>query len=325
MITLYGNSPDGLTITSDATQLTADVVWVDLLKPSNSEETVVESTLKVDIPTREELYEIEASSRFFKEGNAVFMTVNVISNADTAQPESAAITFVLVEQCLVTLRYSASQAFNNLVYRLHREPSVGASGESVLTGLLEAIVDRTADILERAGTDLEAVSREIFGGNSPAGATKHTTNELRDVLRRIGRNGDITSKARESLMSLSRLLPFLAQATQGKVTQAVSDVINMLHRDTESLSNHASFVSDKANFLLEATLGTINIEQNNTVRIFSVAAVVFLPPTLIASLYGMNFQFMPELQWKFGYALAVGLMIASAVMPYLYFKHRRWL
>ena len=324
MLNIYLNQPQGVTTVTSASEVPADAVWIDLNKPTTNEEAAIEAALKVDIPTREELYEIEASSRLFKEGDAIFMTASVISNADTAQPESSVVTFILVGQRLVTLRYFVSQAFTNFTQRLQREPGLAESGASVLVGLLESVVDRIADILERVGYDLEAVSREIFGGTA-TGAQRHTANELRDVLRRIGRNGDLTSKARESLMSLSRLLPFLNQATRGKIPQDITDKIKMLHRDTESLSTHASFIADKANFLLDATLGIINIEQNNTVRIFSVTAVVFLPPTLVASVYGMNFEFMPELHWKLGYPFGVALMIASAVLPYFYFKHRRWL
>ncbi len=182
-------------------------------------------------------------------------------------------------------------------------------------GLLEQIVDRLADIMEACVADLETISRQVFGEN---GSRDH-----KEVLRRVGRVGDLATKAKDSLLSLNRMVLFLTSQTRvGKETRTR---LKTLSRDVQSITEHATYVASKVTFLLDATLGLINLEQNNIIKIFSVAAVAFLPPTLIASIYGMNFSVLPELEWPFGYPLALGLMVLSAVLPFLYFKRKGWL
>jgi magnesium transporter len=191
----------------------------------------------------------------------------------------------------------------------------------VLVGLLDALIDRVADVLERIGLEVDGISHEIFEHSS-----KPSGGDFQDILRRLGLRGDLTSKVRESLVGIGRLLMFFAQAsTISKTAKELRNRLRTMSRDVRSLTDHASFLSSKINFLLDATLGMINIEQNAIIKIFSVVAVVFLPPTLIASLYGMNFAYMPELQWPFGYPMALALMVGSALAPLLYFKRRGWL
>ena len=197
------------------------------------------------------------------------------------------------------------------------------TGESVLVALLEAIVDRLADILERAGRDIDQISRAVFRHRADKPTRSH---DFQEMLEAIGRKGDLTSNIRDSLVTLERLVGFLCQAMlPRKNGRDMRDRVKTLARDIRSLEDHASFLSQKITFLLDATLGMINIEQNAIIKIFSVAAVVFLPPTLVASIYGMNFEFMPELGWHLGYPLALVVMIGSAILPYLYFKRRGWL
>ena len=144
-------------------------------------------------------------------------------------------------------------------------------------------------------------------------------------MERIGRDGDLTSKARESLVTLGRQLTFIQQAQAIQIPKELLPRYRSMSRDVLALSDHASFLANKSSFMLQATLGLINIEQNNIIKIFSVAAAVFLPPTLIASIYGMNFRFMPELDFHLGYPLALFLILISAVLPYIYFRRRGWL
>jgi magnesium transporter len=297
-------------------------VWIDLLQPTREEELIVEGALGLDVPTREEIREIEASSRLYRKGGALFMTTVVISNADTPRPETTEITFILAGTRLITLRYAGVQPFSNYVASQQRGEQPTLRGEQVLLGLLDAIVDRVADILERTGGDLDAVSHEIFHGDAARAGKRGNRHH---ALRRIGRNGDMTSKASESLVSLARLLTFLGQADENSRRAEANGLLEVLDRDIKSLASHANFLSEKANFLLSATLGLVNIEQTDIIKIFSVAAVMFLPPTLVASVYGMNFKFMPELNWPIGYPCAILLMIASAVLPYCFFKRRGWL
>jgi len=191
----------------------------------------------------------------------------------------------------------------------------------VLVDLLDAIVDRAADILERIGAEVDAVSRDIFEPES-----ERTGAHYKAILTAIGRRGDLTSKVRESLVSIGRLLLFLANEAEGmRWNKDTRTLLNSMQRDVQSLSDHATYLSNKITFLLDAVVGVVTIEQNNIIKIFSVAAVALLPPTLIASIYGMNFKHMPELDWRYGYPLAIFLMIAGAVLPYLFFKWKKWL
>ncbi|MDX1606979.1 MAG: magnesium transporter CorA family protein, partial [Candidatus Competibacterales bacterium] len=270
-------------------------------------------------PTREEMEEIEVSSRLYQEDGALFMTAMILSRADTDDPRSTAVTFILSDARLVTLRHDEPRSFRLFAARAQRYQSDMRRGELVLTGLLEAIVDRTADILERVGSDLDAVSREVF-------APPRRGRDFHESLRRIGRIGDLGSKVQESLISIARLLTFYNQTLDtGKGSKELRGRIKTLSRDVQSLTDHASFLSSKISFLLDATLGMINIEQNAIIKIFSVVAVIFLPPTLVASIYGMNFALMPELGWRFGYPWALGLMVVSAILPFWFFKRRGWL
>ncbi len=193
---------------------------------------------------------------------------------------------------------------------------------TVLAGLMEAFIERIADVLERVGADLDGVSSNIFARNGNGQPTSH---DLRAMIERIGFNGELNSKGRESLVSLGRLLMFVQQSVPG-ISAEQRDRFHSISRDVLSLSDHASFLGSKVSFLLEATLGLINVEQNNIIKIFSVAAVLFLPPTLIASIYGMNYHLLPDLPGKYSnFFFSIGLMIASMGVTYWLFKRKGWL
>ncbi|MDP3899233.1 MAG: magnesium/cobalt transporter CorA [Mesorhizobium sp.] len=300
------------------------VVWVDLLKPTAPEEDLIETWLGIDVPTREEMEEIEISSRLYVEDGAVFMTATLPAHTDDDAPFMSPVTFVLAGTRLVTIRYHEPRAFETFPARAQKAATGCTTSETILMGLLDAIVDRLADVLERAGRDVDQISRDIF--QTKAIKPTKRDRDFQALLKTIGRKEDLTSHIRDSLMTLQRLSGFLGNALasekNGKDTRAR---VKTLSRDITSLSDHAAFMSHKITFLLDATLGMINIEQNAIIKIFSVAAVVFLPPTLVASIYGMNFDLMPELKWTLGYPFALLLMVLSAALPYLYFKRRGWL
>ncbi|HEY4135165.1 MAG TPA: magnesium transporter CorA family protein [Alphaproteobacteria bacterium] len=302
--------------------LPEDSVWIDLLNPTGEEERALERALGVEMPTHEEMREIEVSSRLYQEGAGTYMTATVLAKSDTLQPESTVVTFILVGEILVTLRYGEPAPFRTFAARCLRQSMLRASGEAVLMGLLDAVTDRLADLLERVGLDIDAISSEVF---DPAPGVSHGGDFFKDMLRRVGRNGDLASKCRESLVSINRLLTFIGSIADLPARKDIESRMPTVMADVHSLSDHSTFLSGKVNFLLDATLGMVNIEQTNIIKLFSVAAVVFLPPTLIASIYGMNFEHMPELAWHLGYPLALVLMVASAIAPYWYFKYRRWL
>jgi magnesium transporter len=323
MLTTYENQSGVLEPHKNPRRITEQTVWIDLLNPKEAEVTKVERALKLDVPTREEQREIEASSRLYQENGAHFMTATVLYQADMTEPVATPITFILAGNRLITLRYAEPRAFAIFAARCARPETNLTSGMTVLIGLIEAIVDRLADFIERIQGGVDALSHSIF--EMKGGAA--TRQQRFDVsLKSIGREGEITSWARDSAHSLGRLLTFLAHAAnERKEDKLVKARIRTAARDVASLTDQLSFLSNKIVFLLDATLGMINIEQNNIIKIFSIAAVVFLPPTLVASAYGMNFEFMPELKWAFGYPLAILLMVVSAVVPYLLFKWKGWL
>jgi magnesium transporter len=312
-----------------ADTLTRDVVWVDLCNPTPSEIASIERGFHMEVPTREEMGEIEASSRLYTENGALVMTAPILHRATAEIPESGVITFILLAETLVTVRFVDPLPFAAFARRAERNPGLAATAQSALLGLLEAITDRLADVLELAQADMEQVSRDIFAKRAALSAgtasreARRKAPDLQDTLRRIGRVGDLATKARDSLLGLSRIAVFLN--AQAEMKKDIKARIKTLSRDLGSITDHAHFLAGKVNFLLDATLGLINIEQNAIIKIFTVAAVAFLPPTLIASIYGMNFDFMPELKWHYGYLVAIGLMILSAVLPMWYFRRRGWL
>jgi magnesium transporter len=323
MIRGYGNENGRLRVVEGASAPLESLVWIDLVNPTDAEEEEVEKRLGIDVPTKEEMEEIEISSRLYNEDGASFMTATLPSRADGDDPEMAPVTFILAGGRLITVRYHEPRAFQTFPRRAEKVTMGCETGEGVLIALLEAIVDRLADILERAGREIDGISRDIFQHRT-AKPTK--SRDFQNVLEAIGRKGDLTSNIRDSLVTLERLIGFLGQATmQRRSGKELRERVKTLSRDVRSLADHASFLSQKITFLLDATLGMINIEQNAIIKIFSVAAVVFLPPTLIASIYGMNFEHMPELRWLAGYPFAIGLMVLSAILPYLFFKRRGWL
>jgi magnesium transporter len=323
MLTIYENRSGTLARQKGKPKIGEEAVWIDLLNPTEDEEKKVERALKFNVPTREEQQEIEASSRLYQENGAYFMTATLLYTSEQGDPRTTPATFILAGQRLVTVRYAEPRAFSIYVARCNRTETDLKSGPAVLVGLLETIIDRLADFIERLQAEVEGLSHSIFEIKGGAVSRQRRFDVL---LRAIGREGEITSKARESAHSLGRLLTFFIHtANERKEVKPLQARIRTAARDVASLTDYATFLSSKIIFLLDATLGGIQIQQNDIIKIFSVAAVVFLPPTLIASIYGMNFQFMPELSWWFGYPLAIVLMILAAVLPYLYFKRRGWL
>lgn len=324
MIKAFVVENDRLRLADSIAAAKDSIVWADLLNPTREEEAAVEQLLGVAVPTREEMEEIEISSRLYVEDGAYFMTATLPSQADSDFPVMSPVTFVLRRNLLVTIRYHEPKAFLSFPLRAEKAAIGCTTGETILVGLLEAIVDRLADVLERVSRDVELLSKDIF--NPTATKASKRDRDFQMILKGIGRKESLTSNMRDSLTSLQRVAGFLANATgQAKNGKDAKARVKTLSRDVASLTDHASFLSQKITFLLDATLGMINIEQNGIIKIVSVAAVVFLPPTLVASIYGMNFDLMPELKWALGYPFALGLMVVSAILPFWWFRRRGWL
>ncbi|MBX9590659.1 MAG: magnesium transporter CorA family protein [Hyphomonadaceae bacterium] len=325
MLTVY-DPVNGALIKSDGPAAINDgAVWIDLLNPTKDEDAVVEQALAIAVPTREEMAEIEASSRLYQEGGAHYMTAVVLHQPDAPNEPatSTPITFILAGHRLVTVRYAEPRALKIFLNRVQKKDAACMSGTAVLVGLLEAIIDREADRVERIQGEVDKLSQTIFGVRGG-----ERTRSLRfDVnIRAIGREGELTSRSRESLLTLGRLLTYLGHVMSERGDdKTLKARVKTANRDVQSLADHIGYLSTKITFLLDATLGMINNEQNTIIKIFSVLAVALMPPTLVGTIYGMNFEHMPELKWLFGYPFALGLMVVSAVIPWLYFKRKGWL
>lgn len=323
MLTFY--VPQGTTLERVAASAEPPqrVIWCDLISPTPEEDRIVERVLGVAVPTREEMQEIEVSSRLYVENGARYMTVTLMCQSDTDMPKTTPVTFILADKKLVTVRYDEPRPFSIISNKLARVCSATATGETVLMDLLDAIIDRAADILEKVAAEVDIVSHQIF---EPTPRRTDRSRTYNQIMRSIGRKGDLSSKVRESLVSLGRLVVFLASETDGmKWPKEMRAQLKVMQRDVHSLSDHATYLTNKIQFLLDAVLGMVSIEQNNIIKLFSVASVALTPPILIASIYGMNFKHMPELGWVLGYPFALALMVLSALAFYLYFRRRGWL
>lgn len=329
MITAYVKTQQGIKPVSvqDISDFPEETVWLDLLEPSKSEEQVIESFLGIEVPTSQEIVEIEDSSRFYRREDTIYLTASLLVRLETDQPSTTDIRFILTPAAVISVRYLDSRRFRLFTNRLTYGSMQIQSSDSLMERMIELIIDDLADSIEATALDLDRLAHHVFfsrpGSDTQGASDSHV--DLKETITEIGKYGELVSEARLSVLNMNRLLIFLSQSGDGWWNPDTKAKLQTLIRDVRSLSEHASFLSNRVNFILDGTLGLINIEQNNIIKIFSVAAVVFLPPTLIASIYGMNFKMMPELQWVFGYPVAVLLMIVSAIMPYLYFKRQGWL
>jgi magnesium transporter len=300
-----------------------DAVWIDLVAPTAEEDRIVEQAIGVMVPTREEMAEIEISSRLYIENGARYMTATLLFNTETEKPGTTAITFIIAGNRLVTVRYDEPKPFTYLAGKLSKACAANTTGSSIMVELLDAIIDRVADILEKLAAEVDKVSGRVFERNA---ARDDPNQRYQAILRTIGRKGDLLSKARESLVSLNRLVLFFTNEAEAVgLPKDQRTHLKSVARDISSLTDHAHFLANKITFLLDATLGMVSLQQNNVIKLFSVMAVTLMPPTLIASIYGMNFKHMPELDLVYGYPLALVAMIFAAIGPYLFFKWKRWL
>lgn len=314
---------DGRLAKDERAEVHEETVWIDLIDPSQDEDARIEKALGIDIPTRAEAREIEASSRLYRENGIPYMTAYIVYNVESENPDGATLTFILAGNRLITIRYHEPRAFPIYAARAAKGDFECGNAPHILMGILETIIDREADRIERSQDEIEAIARGIFRGTrDDPSYSRH----LDRVLRNIGRQGDITARLEESAFSLERLLTFLSVYLQEQ--GGCADVlarIKIARRDVRSLAEQMRFLMDRTTFLLDATLGAISIEQNKSMKIFSVLAVTLMPPTLIAAIYGMNFKSMPELEWTYGYPAAIIAMLLAGIVPYLVFRWRGWI
>lgn len=326
MMTAYRSNgePVPLSPATPVAALASDIVWLDLNQPSREEEDYAERLTRIDVPTRDDLRDIEPSSRLYADESGIYLTASILCRADSQAPVLTDVAFVLTPSCLVTVRYDDPKSFRLFAAALCKLSDDATSALSTLGRLLETIVDRTAEILENAETRGDALLVRIFGAGGED-SERRKPKELDKLLNEISTHHRLVSKARGSLATLSRVLTFLQAVETVRQDREVRELVKSVARDVQSLSEHANFLSGNITFLLDASLGLINVEQNAIIKIFSIASVVLLPPTLVASIYGMNFKYMPELEWVFGYPSSLVLMVVSAIIPFLFFRWKGWL
>lgn len=300
-----------------------NLVFLDLLNPSRAEEIEAEKWLEYQLPTREEMQEIEESSRLYTEKEALYMTASIPVGLDTSDPDTTAISFVLAPDCLTTVRYADPQAFRTLADQVKRQCKAPVSSDAVFLLLCERIIGRIADALQNVESDLKRVNREIFVIN-PSHASASVERDLAEIIKLLGRRSALVANLRESLVSINRLLQFFLNNAATWMKGELAPQFRSVMRDVKSLDDYTSQQSQEMTFLLESTLGLINIQQNQIIKIFTVASVLFMPPTLIASIYGMNVSLPAETKsWAFAVLMLV--IIFSAVVPIVYFKRRKLL
>ena len=319
MLNRYALQGSGLV--SQPNAALSDTLWIDLFEPTPEEERAVEAECGIDVPTREEMLEIETSNRLYEEEGAVYLTFTIVTRLDTDLPQNSQVTFILKDGRLITNRYADPLPFRRFISYAERHGPSCTTGSAVLAGLIEAIINRVADVIERVSADLDSISAEVFTRPTK----RRRGRDFQVVLERIGQSGELIGKTRESLVSLGRALAFVQQATSVNLASDVRTRLRTQSRDVIAMSDHASFLGNNVSFILDATLGMVSIDQNNILKIFSVVTVFLLPPSVIGAIYGMNFDHIPWAHESWGFMAALGLMLASALVPYLFFKRRRWL
>lgn len=337
LIPTTADQPDTASSISDITDtstpispdsLLQNALWIDLLNPTPEEEKCVEQWANIPIPTREDMREIEESSRFYSENGAQYLTAPFLHLSDGDHRIVSPVTFIMTDKLLISVRYAEPKSFVLYVSRTAKSGNGLINSRTtslcVLLGIIETNINRLADFIEGVSEKIDAASHHIYRRQS--NMRPMSTQNFREILNEIGTHGTFLSRMRESLSGVRRLLVYItansSPKTQAKDTRSW---LKTLERDTESLENYVDFLNNKINFLLDTIVGLISVEQNAIIKIFSVAAVGFMPPTLIASIYGMNFSFMPELSEKWGYPLALIVMVISALIPLYFFRKKGWL
>lgn len=281
------------------------------------------------LPTHADLDEIENSSRLSAEGAVLTMSMPIVTRGEEGL-RSSVCGFVLAPDMLVTMRFAPSMAIDHFIETPHEMGEAGGAASAfVFAGFLETLVDRQADALEKLRNELDAMSRQVFqrrlsNATETAKKRRNQESELQALLVTLGRAYDALSFLRDSQLGIARIAPFV-QSTADWLPKSVNSRLKSINKDVNSLNEFTTHLTDKVQFLLDATLGLISIAQNSLIKVLTVVSIVGIPPTLIAGIYGMNFKDIPELSWHFGYAYAWAVMVATAILPLILFRIKGWL
>jgi magnesium transporter len=299
-------------------------IWVDLVNPTPDEAAKVAAEYRIRVPSRESLQEVETSSRVRAEGQVLYVNMPLAIQDASAGFAPLPLGFILSQELLVTVRYSEVHAFGKVKALVEHDPHM--SSAAVFVALIDGMVDYIADVLEASSNSLAALSADTFGHNAAPSTLrqKRMTHALRESLKVVGSAGDQLSRIRESLLGLQRIVGFVSETAAEWLLPELKTHLKTAQQDLLSLVDFETHLSGKAQFLLDAILGFINTEQNEIFRVLTIVSVVGIPPTLIASMYGMNFHNMPELGWRWGYPYGLALIALSTLLPILWFKRRGW-
>jgi magnesium transporter len=308
---------------ADATQ----AVWIDLIEPSEHERTTIERATGLCVPDRAAIAEIETSSRLVHENGVLTLSTPMISRNSHGVLNVAPLGFVIAPDRLLTIRFAGSQVFDTFAQHWHASAEEGTiSGMEPFLGIVEAMVDRLADVLEHLGAELDTLSAAVFRrGAATTGPSRRRDEFLQLTLADIGQRGERVSHLRDSLLGVGRIVRFVQETASGWLHETEQRRLKTIERDITSLNDYDVQMTGKIQFLLDATLGFINIEQNNTIKVLTVVSIVGIPPTFVASLYGMNFKNMPELGWTYGYQYGLCLLGLSILVPLIIFWRKGWL
>ena len=324
MLTIYRDEGGVVRQGSRDLQLPEGVIWIDLVEPTDEERAFVEERAVCHLPTKDALSEIEASSRLIVEHGVLYLSTSVVARGDTDDARLSPAGFILSPTLLVTVRYAALSTFDAVAEQVRKDDTLGSS-IGVFTALLEAIVDRGADVLERLGAEVDRISRSVFRGDpKDPQHTVRKTDALRQTLSKIGIIGDRVSQARDVLLGVGRISSFTSDLGDKWIPPEFHTRLGAISKDIASLNDYEAHLSGKIQFLLDAVLGYITIEQNDLFKVLTIASVVGIPPTLLAGVWGMNFKAMPELDWHYGYPVALVVIVLSGVIPLVWFKVRGW-
>ncbi|MEO8905844.1 MAG: magnesium transporter CorA family protein [Polyangiaceae bacterium] len=297
----------------------AGVTWIDLCEATDEERAAVERATGLRVPTESAIVEIETTSRAFTENHALYLSTPLPAASRSAEPLTAA-GFVLTQRLLLTVRFRKSPVFDAVYAACATEPQPSAC--DIFLRLMEALVDRAADMLEHISADLDAISQHAFHAERKR---NKASNALRNGLRKLGQMGDWISQIRDTLLGLGRIAAFVCETGDPFLSAEEKPRIKAARADISSLNDYQLHLSGKVQFLLDATLGFISIEQNDIVKTLTIVSVVGVPPVVIAGIYGMNFHYMPELAWPSGYPMALVLMVVTGLAPLAWFKWRGWM
>jgi magnesium transporter len=327
LLTIYRDVVGGFPqsrLAKEEGDLPQEIIWIDLLNPTDDEKAFVEVHTRIRVPSVEALSEIESSSRLIDEKGIIYLSMSLVARGETPDPFITSAGFILTPAVLVTVRFAELPIFETVARKVREDDTIRTSC-AVLIALLEALVDHGADVLERLGGDLDRISHSVFRGDQgqSRGAVRSNT-ELRRTLTAVGAIGDRLWQARVVFLGVGRVIPFLLSLPYDWIRSEFEARLKGVSKDVASLNEYEVDLSSKVQFLLDAVLGFITIEQNDLFKVLTIVSVVGIPPTLVAGIYGMNFKFMPELDWTLGYPFGLGVIALSALIPVVWFKWRGW-